>query len=413
MIRPQTQVALQGDLALCQAPVGLARVSCAVRLHDAGACPHAPHTFPTYLIRGARWPPPFPPKQPVGRSGEPPTLVAPPLRDHAALPGPKHLLEAARMTPAAHTWLPGPPAAAACWLSPPPCRPAAVPHAPARRLLPQAAAASWTPHLQRPWPTGWQVGHFCDINATIWAHSRPAAPSRPCLLPQSLLPPLNLFADYEVSIAPVKRQLFGELLSRLASRSASSSSSASGAAAEPAQLLELGVGTGPNLRFYAEHYHAADADAGSAAAAEPAAAAAAAASPRPLPLLHITGIDRNDYMRPYLQQNLAASGWPEERFTWVAGDVAALPLQDASMDAVVCTLVSSGLVVWKSEETAGLRTTCGGLFCSSIWAACRTVTMPLELQGSTSSNCLRSCSLTGHSPAAASASHIATVCAVC
>lgn len=44
-------------------------------------------------------------------------------------------------------------------------------------------------------------------------------------------------------------------------------------------------------------------------------------------------------MRPFLQQNLEASGWPAERFGWVSGDAAALPLGDASMDAVVCTLV--------------------------------------------------------------------------
>ncbi len=163
-------------------------------------------------------------------------------------------------------------------------------------------------------------------------------------------------ADYEASIAPVKRQLYSELLSGLAAQGGSASSG--DALAEPAQLLELGVGTGPNLRYYAEHYQAATgidastaaagtaagaaASAGAAAgpAAADGAAAAGAAQPRQaLPPLQITGIDRNNFMRPYLQQNLAASGWPAERFSWVAGDVAALPFEDASMDAVVCTLV--------------------------------------------------------------------------
>ena len=51
----------------------------------------------------------------------------------------------------------------------------------------------------------------------------------------------------------------------------------------------------------------------------------------PLPPLHITGIDRNEYMQQYLQHSLAASGWPEQRFSWVAGDVAALPLEAHSV----------------------------------------------------------------------------------
>lgn len=168
-------------------------------------------------------------------------------------------------------------------------------------------------------------------------------------------------ADYEAGIAPVKRHLFSQLLSGLAAAGGSGSE-----AAEPLQLLELGVGTGPNLRYYADFYQAAaGAGAGEPAAAgadtRPAAAAggspggapapaaaaaagaAAAASSAALPPLHITGVDRNDYMRAYLQQNLEAAGWPAERFGWVAGDVAALPLGDASMDAVVCTLVSGFL----------------------------------------------------------------------
>jgi hypothetical protein len=45
-------------------------------------------------------------------------------------------------------------------------------------------------------------------------------------------------------------------------------------------------------------------------------------------------------MRPYLEDNLRASGWPQERFSWVQGSAEAMPLADASMDAVVCTLVS-------------------------------------------------------------------------
>ncbi|PSC76561.1 methyltransferase 7A [Micractinium conductrix] len=141
-------------------------------------------------------------------------------------------------------------------------------------------------------------------------------------------------AEYEQEIAPLKRRLFAQLLGGLGASEAA-----------PAQLLEVGVGTGPNLPFYAEFYATAGHPAGDAAAAAGSREAAAAATAPPpsaaqaLPPLHITGLDPNPYMREYLQQNLKASGWPAQRFSWVRGQAEALPLPDASRDAVVCTLV--------------------------------------------------------------------------
>ncbi|KAI3427007.1 hypothetical protein D9Q98_006950 [Chlorella vulgaris] len=152
--------------------------------------------------------------------------------------------------------------------------------------------------------------------------------------------------DYELSIAAVKRRLFPELLNSLPPATADGSVPV---------LLELGVGTGPNLPYYAQHYNLAS---GSRATAvddsiqsdgrnsdgspEPQGSSSAASRGTPdaaLPPLHITGIDPNTFMKPYLDSNLQRSGWPQQRFTWLEGQAEALPLPDASVDALVCTLV--------------------------------------------------------------------------
>jgi ubiquinone/menaquinone biosynthesis C-methylase UbiE len=122
-------------------------------------------------------------------------------------------------------------------------------------------------------------------------------------------------AQYEASIAPLKRQLFSELLGGLPGASAE----------QPAQLLELGVGTGPNLHCYAEYYGMAG--------------GMSSGTSGSLPPLHITGVDPNAFVRPYLEENMQKHGWPADRFSWVEGQAEALPLADASMDAAVCTLV--------------------------------------------------------------------------
>lgn len=140
-------------------------------------------------------------------------------------------------------------------------------------------------------------------------------------------------AEYEASVAPLKRLLFGELLEGLPATATSQ---------EPAQLLELGVGTGPNLPCYAGFYGlggSGGGGAGSSSTGGSASSSGSAASAAPPPPLHITGLDPNAFMRPYLEQSLQRAGWPRERLTWVEGSAEAVPLADASMDAVVCTLV--------------------------------------------------------------------------
>lgn len=203
----------------------------------------------------------------------------------------------------------------------------------------------------------------CSCAACSASAARAAEGPRSSLLDASFAQAMATgMADYERSIASLKHQLFGELLGGLAARR--------DGGGEPAQLLELGVGTGPNLPFYAEFYGlagAGDQAAGSGAAggatagpggaaggAAAATSGAAAAGPTAPPPLHITGLDRNAYMRPYLDDSLARSGWPAERFTWVQGDVAALPLGDASVDAVVCTLVRA----WAAFLCVGVPVAC-------------------------------------------------------
>ena len=113
-------------------------------------------------------------------------------------------------------------------------------------------------------------------------------------------------AEYEASIAPVKRRLFAQLIEDLR---------ATAPAGAPPRLLEMGIGTGPNLPYYAS----------SALLAENG--------------LHIIGVDRNPFMLPHLRSAAAAAGWPAERLEWVEGRAEALPLPCGSVDAVVCTLV--------------------------------------------------------------------------
>lgn len=151
-------------------------------------------------------------------------------------------------------------------------------------------------------------------------------------------------AEYEQSIAPLKRQLFSQLLGTLPAAPPAAAAAMDAVSEEGqslAQLLELGVGTGPNLAYYSSFYGL---PSPVAAAEEPSSRGSSSSRQGPLPSsllppVQITGVDPNPFMRPYLEENLAGSGWPAERFSWVQGRAEALPLADASLDAVVCTLV--------------------------------------------------------------------------
>ena len=116
--------------------------------------------------------------------------------------------------------------------------------------------------------------------------------------------------EYEQRILPVKNRLFAQL------------APADGRPATPArrlEVLEIGAGTGPNLAFY------------------------------PPNTTHITAVDPNPSMRPYMEVNMRALGWKTgEGVRWAEGVAEALPLPDASVDAVVCTLVLCSV-----EDVAG------------------------------------------------------------
>jgi SAM-dependent methyltransferase len=76
------------------------------------------------------------------------------------------------------------------------------------------------------------------------------------------------------------------------------------------EILEIGPGAGPNLPFYSSG-------------------------------VHWLGVEPNPFMQPYLLKTLRELGWPPARYHIDPGDAKGirLPAKDASMDAVVATLV--------------------------------------------------------------------------
>ncbi|KAK9075462.1 hypothetical protein SSX86_003786 [Deinandra increscens subsp. villosa] len=99
--------------------------------------------------------------------------------------------------------------------------------------------------------------------------------------------------SYEDEIAGYKSKLFENLTGKAA------------------KILEIGIGTGPNLKYYGN--------------------AASGAS--------VVGIDPNRKMEKYAQAAAEASGLPPSKFKFIHAVAEALPVGDASMDAVVGTLV--------------------------------------------------------------------------
>ncbi|KAL6953537.1 hypothetical protein U1Q18_045796, partial [Sarracenia purpurea var. burkii] len=75
-------------------------------------------------------------------------------------------------------------------------------------------------------------------------------------------------------------------------------------------VLEIGIGTGPNLKYYAG-----DND------------------------FHVFGIDPNRKMEKYARAAALNAGLPPENFKFTRAVAEALPVSDASIDAVVGTLV--------------------------------------------------------------------------
>ncbi|XP_043699118.1 methyltransferase-like protein 7B [Telopea speciosissima] len=97
---------------------------------------------------------------------------------------------------------------------------------------------------------------------------------------------------YEPEVAGYKAELFSRLRGRVN------------------KVLELGIGTGPNLKYYAG-----DGD------------------------VHVYGVDPNKRMEKYATEAAVAAGLPRTNFNFIQMVGEALPVSDASMDAVIGTLV--------------------------------------------------------------------------
>lgn len=97
---------------------------------------------------------------------------------------------------------------------------------------------------------------------------------------------------YEAEIAGYKSQLFSNL------------------SGKAKKVLEIGIGTGPNLKYYANGTD-----------------------------IEVFGIDPNMKMEKYAKAAAVASGLPPTNFKFIHAVGEALPLSDAAVDAVVGTLV--------------------------------------------------------------------------
>jgi ubiquinone/menaquinone biosynthesis C-methylase UbiE len=79
---------------------------------------------------------------------------------------------------------------------------------------------------------------------------------------------------------------------------------------EAKTILELGIGTGPNIKYYASGKN-----------------------------VSVVGVDPNKHMEKYAQAAATDSGLLKSQFKFIHGVGEALPIFNSSMDAVVCTLV--------------------------------------------------------------------------
>ncbi|OMO93245.1 Zinc finger, RING-type [Corchorus capsularis] len=98
--------------------------------------------------------------------------------------------------------------------------------------------------------------------------------------------------SYEAEIAGYKSQIFRELRGKAK------------------RVLEIGIGTGPNLEYYADNND-----------------------------VQVFGVDPNKKMEKYARTAAAAVGLPPKNFQFIEAVAEAVPLDDASVDAVVGTLV--------------------------------------------------------------------------
>lgn len=99
--------------------------------------------------------------------------------------------------------------------------------------------------------------------------------------------------SYEAEIAGYKSQIFTKIRGKAK------------------RVLEIGIGTGPNLAYYADNNDQ----------------------------VQVFGVDPNKKMEKYAKAAAAAVGLPSKNFQFIEAVAEAVPLDDASVDAVVGTLV--------------------------------------------------------------------------
>ncbi|XP_039773609.1 methyltransferase-like protein 7A isoform X2 [Panicum virgatum] len=159
-------------------------------------------------------------------------------------------------------------------------------------------------------PCGCRCGRRCLIGASaLLPLVAPPSPAAPPVDPEVMLERVHpsrpdwyeeFYAtamdqgmkSYEAEIAGYKAKLFSQL-------------STTGKS-----ILELGVGTGPNFKYYAS-------DSG----------------------VNIIGVDPNKHMEDYARTAAVSAGLPSSSFTFKRGVAEALPAEDNSMDVVIGTLV--------------------------------------------------------------------------
>ncbi|PRQ40756.1 putative phosphatidylethanolamine N-methyltransferase [Rosa chinensis] len=156
-----------------------------------------------------------------------------------------------------------------------------------RRFIEAAVTSSLFPIC--PSTSSASKSQFDDYTATL----RKVHPPRPDWYEELYASALNTgMQSYEEEIAGYKSELFAKLKGK----------------AE--QVLEIGIGTGPNLRYYG-------ADDG----------------------VRVFGVDPNKKMERYAKAAAVAAGLPLSNFEFIQAVGEAIPLDDASVDAVVGTLV--------------------------------------------------------------------------
>eukprot|EP00878_Enallax_costatus_P019545 GHUV01020621.1.p2 GENE.GHUV01020621.1~~GHUV01020621.1.p2 ORF type:complete len:252 (+),score=94.78 GHUV01020621.1:727-1482(+) len=143
--------------------------------------------------------------------------------------------------------------------------------------------------------------------------------------------------EYEAAIAPLKQAMFKQLLTPLVANTST--------AADLFNILEVGLGTGPNLPFYTQILQ----DSGTSGSTT---------SPdvqRRPPSYVITGVEPNLAMWEYAQAAAQQAGLKQQQLQLVAADVQSMPFEESMFDAAVVTLVLCSLPNPKAALSEVLR----------------------------------------------------------